>query len=346
MNNLGKILQKDAKIVCGKVDMKELAGKTMIVTGASGLIGINFLMSLKEFCAKLEVKNPPNITAVIFGDMKKCFSDFIGFKELSFKKGDITDIDFVGTLPESDYIIHAAGYGQPGKFMQDKVKTISINTSSTMSLLKKLKPDGKFLFISSSEVYSGLTDSPYREDQIGTTNTMHPRACYIEGKRCGEAICGAYFQKGRKVKSARLSLAYGPGTKPHDMRVLNSFIERGLTGKIELMDSGQAKRTYCYVSDAVEIMWNILLFGKQPIYNVGGFSATTIASLAENIGKILKAEVSIPEADTGLSGAPDDVRLDMSLVRKEFNKLQSDYTSLESGLKNTIEWQRELYKNN
>ena len=112
------------------------------------------------------------------------------------------------------------------------------------------------------------------------------------------------------------------------------------------MDSGQAKRTYCYVSDAVEIMWNILLFGKQPIYNVGGFSATTIASLAENIGKILKAEVSIPEADTGLSGAPDDVRLDMSLVRKEFNKLQSDYTSLESGLKNTIEWQRELYKNN
>jgi len=74
------------------------------------------------------------------------------FENLQIKKGDIADIDFVNSLEEADYIIHAAGYGQPGKFLQDKIKTIAINTTATMSLLKKLNSDGKFLFISTSEI--------------------------------------------------------------------------------------------------------------------------------------------------------------------------------------------------
>jgi nucleoside-diphosphate-sugar epimerase len=128
------------------------------------------------------------------------------------------------------------------------------------------------------------------------------------------------------------------------MRVLNSFIEKGLTGKIEMMDQGKAGRTYCYVSDAVEIMWNILLFGKQPIYNVGGFSNITIADLAKKIGKLLDAEVIMPKNDKKMTGAPDNVRLDMSRVIKEFNKRKNNFISLNEGLKKTVEWQKELYK--
>jgi hypothetical protein len=84
--------------------------------------------------------------------------------------------------------------------------------------------------------------------------------------------------------SARIALAYGPGTKKHDTRVLNQFIEKALVQKrIELLDSGEATRTYCYIDDVVEMLWNIVLRGNQEVYNVGGHSVTSIADLAMRI---------------------------------------------------------------
>ena len=66
-----------------------------------------------------------------------------------------------------DYIIHAAGYSQPAKFLDDKVKTIKLNTLSTIELLKKLNPQGKFLFVSTSELYNGLEKEFVTESDIG-----------------------------------------------------------------------------------------------------------------------------------------------------------------------------------
>jgi len=143
--------------------------------------------------------------------------------------------------------------------MEKSTKTLKLNTETTFYLFDKLKKNGKFLFLSTSEVYSGLANPPHKESEIGTTNTTHPRSCYIEAKRCGEAICNAHREKGVQSKSARLSLAYGPGTKPNDLRVINSFIQKALQGKRELLDQGEAKRTYCYKSDKTEIMETVLI---------------------------------------------------------------------------------------
>ena len=231
---------------------------------------------------------------------------------------------------EFDAIIHVAGYAQPAKFMADEIGTLGVNTSMLMELFKHLKPGGKLLYASSSEVYNG-TPPPQNEAQIGTTDPTHPRACYIEGKRCGEAICMAYKRKGYDVKIARISLTYGP-TRKGDTRALNYFIEQALTGTIKLLDKGEAKRTYLYIDDCVKILWDILLKGKSIIYNVGGISRTTIAELAETIGRLTGAEVIY--GDKGLDGAPDDVCLDLSLIQKEFGPIE--FTSLEEGLKKTI----------
>ena len=346
MDKLGKILKEDAVILNQKVDFRQLLGKHIILTGASGLIGINFLMSLKELTENHAGKKPPSVTAIFYNNIPGYLRKTLNFKSLTIKKGDLTDQNFIKSLPKADYIIHAAGYAQPGKFLQDKIKTIMLNTGVTISLLQKLKPNGKFLFISSSEVCSGLPNPPYKESQIGTTNTTHPRACYIESKRCGEAICQAYFEKGIDVKTVRPSLIYGPGTRRGDTRVLHSFIEKGLAGKIEMLDWGTAGRTYCYVRDALEIMWDVLLFGTEQKYNVGGFSNTTIADLAEKIGKILKVKVIMPKEENKLAGAPENVSLDMSKAAKEFGKSKKDFVSLNDGLKKTIIWQRELSKTN
>ena len=66
------------------------------------------------------------------------------------------------------------------------------------------------------------------ESDIGTTTPLHPRASYIEGKRGGETICNAYRSQGVRAVSARLALAYGPGTRKGDKRAMNSFIEKAL----------------------------------------------------------------------------------------------------------------------
>ena len=338
MDNLS-VIEEDCISICKKIDFSTLDGKSVLITGASGLLGVYFLTCLKQL-------NELGINVKVIAIFRSELPDYFllrDFSNLQIFKGDITDYNFCQTLPPADLIIHAEGYGQPMKFMEEPEKTLKLNTFSTFLLFDKLKPQGHFLFISSSEVYSGLKKSIYTEDDIGITNTTYPRACYIEGKRGGEAICNAYRSKGVKASSIRLAHTYGPGTKKGDKRVILSFIEKALNGKIELLDDGKAIRTYCYIADAIEIMWRVLLTGKQPIYNLGGNSHTSIAGLAQNIGDIFKVPVIVPTIGNGVSGAPEDVKLDMSKTENEFGEI--NYTTLNTGLQRTIKWYLAINKN-
>lgn len=339
MDKLVTGILSETQMMSQDVDFKELDGKTILITGASGLMGVHFLGTIRNIISAFGYNI--KIYCISKSEPTGYFKSLADFKECSTLWGDITDISFLNSLPKADYIIHAAGYGQPGRFMEDQIKTLKLNTFSTFELFNKLNENGKFLFISTSELYSGLENAPFNETQIGSTNTNHPRACYIEGKRCGEAVVNSYRKKGVEAKSARLSLAYGPGTQRGDQRVLNSFIEKALKGNINMMDEGKALRTYCYITDAIHIMWHILLEGKDAIYNVGGKSKISIKELAEMIASILKVKVISPQASQTLEGAPDNVSLDMTRAEKEFHKI--NYISLQEGLKKTIEWQKELY---
>ncbi len=331
MSKLANIIIADVRNSIHDVDFSQLKNKTVLITGASGIVGTYFLAGLSTTNTK--------VYAVCQSKPETYWKEITDSFNCTVLRGDLCNDTFAKKLPEVDVIIHAAGYGQPGKFMQNPLKTIKLNTAVTLLLLEKLKAKGKFLFISSSEIYSGLK-SPYKEYQIGTTNTDHSRACYIEAKRCGEAIINSARMNGVDAKSARLSLAYGPGTKKDDARVINSFIRKALTEeKIEMMDSGEAMRTYCYVTDAVETMWKILLYGKEHVYNVGGISKISIAGLGKIIGKILDVPVIIPKSKKqALSGAPDAVSLELKKIKKEFGK--KEFISIKKGLKKTIEWQK------
>lgn len=282
----------------------------ILITGAFGLIGSNI-------CKVLE-RDYPDI-------------------EIEKVKGTILDDGLVN--PILDCVIYAAGYGQPLKFLDEKITTINFNTIDVQRIFKYLKPQGKFLFISSSEIYSGAK-LPYKETDIGTITPQHPRACYIEGKRCGEAICMAFKEQGYDVKIARLALAYGEGTKKGDTRVLNQFIEQALTtGEIKVKDAGEAIRTYGYVEDVAKQLLNILFKGKDVVYNVGGQSTTTIAALALKIGELTGAKVSF--GSDKIEGAPDNVKLDLTKVLTEF---PMNFISLEEGLKRTINYQKQLWQ--
>lgn len=334
---LAGLLNGDAARVASCFDFRKLAGKRVMVTGAGGLIGINFLASLVRIAGKAPGLK---IFPVLHSKPAAFLAPFLKHKAVRVYRGDLTEDNFLKTLPKADIIIHAAGSGEPGKFMADALSSLKINTSTTFKLFEKLAGKGTFLFISSSDIYGGLKSPKYSEDQIGTTNTDHPRACYIEGKRTGETICGLYRREGVKAYSVRLSAVYGPGGRSGDQRALPSFIRKGLAGKIDLLDAGEAKRTFCYISDAVEMMWYIILSGKKGCYNVGGISTVKIGELARLIGKAMKVPVSVPGVNAGIAGAPAAVKLDLGRLLAEYKK--KNFIGLEEGLERTVAWHKNL----
>lgn len=330
------IIVEDIDRLWHEIDLSELEGKSVLITGATGLIGTYLVYSLLKLNRTAD--NKTTVRIVTHNGLPNHLAHLAAEKNIEIYQGDLSDCAFCMALPESNYIIHAAGYAQPRKFVEDKIKTIRLNTTATDILLGKLKPEGKFLFVSTSEVYSGSTDFPYREEICGTTTPAHPRACYIEGKRCGEAMCYAWNAAGKVAKIARVALAYGPGIRPADGRVLYNFIQKGVDGQINLLDAGTAGRTYCYVADTVSNLWNILLRSKEVTYNVGGVFRATIRELAELVGKNLNVPVIVPQVEEGLSGAPQEVALNIDKTRNEFGK--THYMPLEEGIARTIAWYR------
>lgn len=328
------IIKSDIEFI--NIDLNFLKNKSVLITGSTGLLGIYFLASLKKFYKEFNIKiytwsrNQNPIFEELFEDCYKIISD-------------ITDDKSFNLLPKFDCIIHASGYGQPSKFLDESIKTIEINTSVLIKLINHLNENGKFLFISSSEVYNGIFKNGIEEEEIGTTDPFHPRSAYIEAKRCGECICNIYRLKGKDIKIGRLSISYGPGSQLGDSRVINSIINKGLIEEnIKLIDNGDAIRTICYISDVIEMFWNILLKGKDFVYNIGGIHTLSILEIANMVGNILNKEIILPELSNELKGNPKYVNLSINRYINEFNKIS--FVSLEDGMNKNILWNKQLIK--
>lgn len=327
-------IESDIQDLITKEFQEHFQDSSILITGASGLMGSYFTTLFqvfnKEFAGntKLYLMSKSDIYPILIEvDSFRLTLDLA--HETSFK-----------SLPKFDFVIHCAGHAQPSLFQKSPMSTLSINATSTLKLLEIMSPIGTFLFLSSSEVYSGLNRTPFKESDLGQTGPEHPRSAYIESKRLGEAImCNSHIEYPEiKTFAARLSLAYGPGVRISDTRVLNQFIFKALKfGTIELMDSGSDLRTYCYVRDAIEMCINIMVKGREKIYNVGGESTISILELANMIADKTGATVRLPaDSHSRLTGAPTDVRLDLEKIKSLAEK--KPFVSLSTGLDFTLAW--------
>ena len=107
------------------MDFNRLYGKSVLITGATGLVGtylvetVLWLNDYKKAGIKLFVIN--------HNGLPQHLSFISSRSDVTILSGDLSDDIWRKTIPESDFVIHAAGYGQPGKFVQDQVKTLKIN---------------------------------------------------------------------------------------------------------------------------------------------------------------------------------------------------------------------------
>ena len=313
-------------------DVNELKNKTVLVTGANGLIGSNLVNVLYYLSHKHDLNL--HLIAHSFSEpvtwlpkdknIKYLSSDLSqGLKELSF-----------------DVLIHTATYGQPKKFIQNKLATVQLNTQTLIGLLQNSqKNHAKVLFISSSEVYGQvpLEIMPVKETYFGNVDTLSPRAVYAESKRMAETICNIFAEEGLWVKMVRLAIGYGPGVKWTDSRFMNEFIKRALNDKeLTMMDAGRAIRCFCFISDIVEMMLNTLFASKEMLYNLAGVDNKTIRQVAEMITQDLQVPLHLPKEEEKIGGTPSQLALDNSKYCQEFKK--DKFIPFETGLNKTIEW--------
>ncbi len=327
------ILEEDSHYLVNKLALPNLDGSRILLTGSSGLIGRNILNFLNVL-----LKSGRFIFTVDALSMNPLSDQDIYHKSIEFKTGDLSLGLEKFNLKRYNYVIHAATYSQPSKFMSQPLETLSLNGPLVISLAKHLDSQGTFLFLSSSEIYSGSMTAPNIETDLGKVSVESPRAAYVYGKIFGEV---ALLQQAEQFKSriARIALSYGPGTRLGDSRVLNQLIYRGVTeGKVELADAGKALRTYCYIRDTTEMLLSILFWGKSEIYNVGGTSTITIRELGEEVSKILNVPFSCPTTSVSYLEAPAQVALDISKYVKEFGEFS--FLEFTEGLKRTIDWQK------
>ena len=336
---VSELIEQDLQsFCCSNLDkFSFFSKKTIVVTGASGLIGTYALALFKKLWEKgIRFKLFPIVRS------NEPIID-LSLLDAQIIKLDLSNFDDYSKLPNADLVIHTAGYGQPMRFMADAASTLAINTSATNALLQKLNTGGTFIFASSVELYTDGPNPPFSENDIGQTNPYHPRSPYIEGKRCGEAICNAFAAQGVRAISIRFGDIYGPGARSDDKRAVNNFIDKAIKHKrIEMLDSGSAVRTYLYVADAVETIIRIILTGKENLYNVADTAPVKIAEVAQKVADELNVPLILPDKAQGIAGAPENLVVDISRVENEFGKIKT--VSLDEGLKKTIHWRRELLK--
>ena len=152
MNDLIEIIMDDARKIVEVLPFTDLRKKKILITGASGIIGINLLACLKELSTTCS--SAFSVAAVIQNEPLPYMKNLCDYSLCSILQGDLSDVSFCETLPPAN-LLHAAGYGNRAT-IQNPVKTLQLNTSTTLLLFEKLLPGGKFLFISSSELFADI----------------------------------------------------------------------------------------------------------------------------------------------------------------------------------------------
>lgn len=305
---MNRIISEDiSKIISSeKVDWHLFANKTILVTGASGFLPsymIETLLALnKAYEANIKVtalvRNKDNYTSR--------FSHHLKNPNLKMLLQDVSEPIHLDS--PHHFIIHAASQASPKYYGIDPVGTLKANVLGTINLLELARnhPVESFLYFSSGEVYGEASIFPTKETDYGYLDPVSVRSCYAESKRMAENMCASWHsQFSIPAKIVRPFHTYGPGIALNDGRVYADFIKNILYDRqITLSSDGQAKRAFCYLSDATLAFFIVLAHGEnaQP-YNIGNkFSEITISNLAHLLIKIfpeknLNVVKEIKEAD-------------------------------------------------
>ncbi|BDB67091.1 nucleotide sugar dehydratase [Helicobacter cinaedi] len=282
------MLEEDFKMLTNQnlVDWTLFSGTCVLITGANGFLPAYMAKTFLKLNTTLLSHSPCRVLALVRNHKhaKEVFSSYLTDPHFTIITQDVSQEIVIPYVV--DFIIHAASPASPKYYKNSPLSVIYPNVLGTINTLNlALKnPVKSFLYFSSGEVY-GEYAGEIDENAYGFVDPTSLRSCYAESKRMGENLCVSYgAEYGVPVKIVRPFHTYGPGMKLDDGRVFADFVHSVVKGEdIVLTSSGEAKRSFLYLCDAVFAYFLILTKGvNNEAYNVANEQAVvSIKELAQ-----------------------------------------------------------------
>lgn len=305
-----------------------LEGKTVLITGAYGMLAsyVTYMLIYLNEYQGMHIQ-----MIVLVRSLEKCLKRFSGYTDKKYfhimTDSLYTELNWAGDI---HYMIHAASLASPQYYKVCPIDVLLPNTLGTYHLLQlavEKKVRGYLLF-SSAEIYGAVrNEGGITENTYGPLDPLDIHNCYSESKRMAETMCKAFHhQKGIPVKIVRIWHTYAPTMDiDSDKRVFSSFVHDMVNHHdIRMKSDGSAKRSFCYIADAVAAFFLVLLKGTAgEAYNVcNPESFHSIAELAE----ILKDISPWPDCKIVREPGPDS---NSAVVNASANDILPDSGKLE-----------------
>ena len=271
-----------------------------LVTGGAGFIGSNlcrYLLEQNHIVICLDNFSTGNMNNI---------NSLVTYPNFLIKKADIVEKQF---FPHLDYIFHLACPASPVKYQEDGYKTLQTSLMGTMNVLDLcLTHNCKMLFSSTSEIYGDPLEHPQKETYYGNVNTVGPRSCYDEGKRCAETLIYEFRKKhpklSDKLKIVRIFNTYGPNMSLDDGRIMTNILKSIINNtEITIYGDGSQTRSFCYIEDLIYGIYKMIMSDETGPINLGNpdneITIKKLVSIFETIlGRNLEVEyINLPDDD-------------------------------------------------
>jgi len=305
--------------------------KRLLVAGAAGFIGSNFVRHLRRTRPDVEITVLDKLTYA--GNLANP-AELDGQPGYRFVHGDICDEKLVDSLAaETDAIVNFAAETHVDRSLMDPFAFVETDVRGTAVLCEAARKHGHevFLLISTDEVYGDV-----REGRSTEADPLKPRSPYSASKAGGEHIAQAYAESfGLPLLVTRGSNNYGPHQYPEKLipvLITNAIDDRPLP----LYNDGSAVRDYVFVEDHCRAIDQVL--HEAPVgnvYNIGTGVETSGLQVAEAVLAIMGKPKSLIEFVADRPGHDYRYALDISRITALGWEPQVE---LGEGLERTVRW--------
>ena len=315
--------------------MGENKPKNILVTGGAGFIGSHLCKALLGL--------GHNIICLdnLFTGSLANISEILDSPNFEFIEHDITEPYFRDNIDE---IYNLACPASPIHYQYNPIKTVKTCTIGVINILGLAKKNNaKILQASTSEVYGDPEIHPQHENYNGNVNTIGPRSCYDEGKRCSETLFMDYFREHNlRIKIVRIFNTYGPNMAVDDGRVVSNFINQAIRGlNLTLNGDGSQTRSFQYIDDLIIALIEMMNTDDKFIgpVNLGNPNEISIADLASKILLLTSSNSKIIYKNL----PQDDPKKRMPDITLAKNHLDwNPETDLNNGLNKTIDFFKKI----